>query len=125
MPKNPNKRKINVGSVSHVTWVTKQTTRGPRTSLIRLDPVQSPTLKSQPHQSSPVKTISSLSQVSSQGYNEEHMDFEDLQPLRVPEKKVLWKHVFMQDINLQLHLCRPHMTISMIGFPTRSFYRFC
>ena len=64
MPKNPNKQKINPGRVTHATWITKNTTRGPKMTLLRLDATKDPisTIPSQSIQFSPSKPGPSDSQ---------------------------------------------------------------
>lgn len=107
--KNMTKRRINPGKVTHVTCVTKQTTRGPRSKLVRAKPQSSPITEGESVHSSPTKTAASLqsspikpsgsiSQLSQPISNPVYSDWdniniafedEDIRPLRFSLKKVL------------------------------------
>lgn len=92
MPKNPNKRKINPGKVTHVTWVTKDTTRGPSTRLVRFPAEKSQKSKHETAEPSPSQVGGSGSQSfidgMQQSFDDSYMDFEDMKPTGLPHKKV-------------------------------------
>lgn len=122
MPKNAKKRKINIGSVNHVTTVTKYTTRGKKTSLIPVKPPTTPSIRAGSNTSSPSKTKHpSSNQTPRQlfpSYENPDMDPIDIRPLRLSQTKVGSNHsdVFtMIDGIYHMHNRHP-MIISKIGY---------
>ncbi|KAF8131231.1 hypothetical protein EV363DRAFT_1296616 [Boletus edulis] len=109
MPTNHNKRRINPGKVTRVAWITKDTARGPKGQMVRLEgqtaklstdlghssPVKSfgsPTSPTKPTNlsSSPIKPIGLAAKFSDQQYqdlDDSYVDLSDIRPLRWPVKK--------------------------------------
>ena len=92
MPKNPHKRRINPGKVTHVTCITKDTSRGPSTRIVRLDPLECRKSKSGMPQSSPMKATPSTSRVSfdqiQPNSDDSYLEIGEIRPLRLPTTKV-------------------------------------
>ena len=84
MPKNPNRRRINRGKVTHITLVTKDTARGSTDQLVRsgAQHIQVPTTGTP--QLSPIKTAGSaapmLPDPIAHTFLEDDMEFQDEGP---------------------------------------------
>ncbi|KAF8547467.1 hypothetical protein OG21DRAFT_1527140 [Imleria badia] len=93
MPKNPFQRKV-----THVAWVTKETTRGPTTKLITLPTEQTARSKSSSTGHSPIKAAGCSHpplDETQPAFDESDMDFEEMRPLRLPHKKVYFLHFLL------------------------------
>ena len=92
MPKNPNRRRINRGKVTHVTLVTKDTARGSTDELVRSGAQHSQVPTTGTPQSSPIKTAGSASPILpdpiADTFLEDDMEFQEEGPGRVIQTKM-------------------------------------
>jgi hypothetical protein len=94
MPKNPNKRRINPGMITHVTLVNKDTAKDRQHRLVRLGAEETPKSKTANLESSPTKphissTCHDLLHHMGPNFDEDFMDFEEVKPRGLCAKKVV------------------------------------
>jgi hypothetical protein len=86
MPKNPNKRRINPGTITHVTLVNKDTAKDQQHRLVRLEAEETLKTKIADLESSPTKphvgsTLHDLLHHMGLTFEEDLMEFEEIRPL--------------------------------------------